>query len=174
MSNHIHLLAVPETTLSLVRALGRTHSHYARYRNARLASVGHIWQARYYSCPSDYQGVWEVMAYIERNPVRAGLVDYAEDYPWSSARTHISGQYDVGWLDTTRWRQDYTSTRWREALRVGINEEALAERIRAATRSGRPFGSEQFVKTIEQSANRQLKPRQVGRPHKEHALEIGV
>jgi putative transposase len=173
MSNHIHLLAVPETTPSLVRALGRTHSEYARYRNARLASIGHIWQARYYSCPIDDHSVWEVMAYIERNPVRAGLVANAEDYPWSSAQTHVAGQHDFAWLDSSRWREDYTSTRWRDALRVGINEEALGERIRLATRTGRPFGSPQFVEGIEQSSKRQLQARPVGRPRLEYPTENG-
>jgi putative transposase len=53
MSNHVHLLAVPDTSDSLSRALGRVHCDYARYRNARAASCGHLWQSRYYSCPVD-------------------------------------------------------------------------------------------------------------------------
>jgi putative transposase len=51
MPNHIHLLAVPERPDSLARALGRTHADYARYWNARRGSCGHVWQARFYSCP---------------------------------------------------------------------------------------------------------------------------
>jgi putative transposase len=174
MSNHIHLLAVPETGRSLVRTLGRTHAEYARYRNARLASCGHIWQARYYSCPVDAWSVWDVIAYIERNPVRAGMVGSAEDYQWSSARAHISGQDDSGWLDMSRWREHYTGARWRDALRVGVNEEALGERIRVATRTGRPLGSAEFIEGLERAANRQLRPRSVGRPRKEGLIEIGV
>jgi putative transposase len=38
MTNHIHLLAVPRTPTALARALGRTHSDYARYRNAKSGS----------------------------------------------------------------------------------------------------------------------------------------
>jgi putative transposase len=51
MSNHIHPLAVPERTDSLRRSLARTHSDYARYLNSKRRSCGHVWQARFYSCP---------------------------------------------------------------------------------------------------------------------------
>src|SRR5229473_3235640 len=53
MSNHVHLLAVPEIARSMQRALGQTRHDYARYRNAQRATCGHLWQSRYYSCPVD-------------------------------------------------------------------------------------------------------------------------
>jgi putative transposase len=174
MTNHIHLLATPDTKFSLVRTLGRTHSEYARYRNARLASCGHLWQARYYSCPVDARGIWDVVAYIERNPVRAGMVGAAQDYQWSSARAHVLRWDDGGWLDMSDWRQSYTGRRWEEALRSTVNEEALGERIRVATQTGRPLGSAEFVDRLERASNRQLRPRPVGRPRKERKIEIGV
>ena len=74
MSNHIHLLAVPERPNSLDRALARTHSDYARYLNIKRRSCGHVWQARFYSCPVGADHIWTTMAYIEQNPARAGLV----------------------------------------------------------------------------------------------------
>jgi putative transposase len=166
MSNHVHLLAVPRTAQSLARALGSTHRDYARYRNVRLASSGHFWQARYYSCPVEERGLWPVMAYIERNPVRAGMAGQAEEYPWSSARDHVTGQDDDGWLELRQWREQYTAVRWREALRDGIEEEALRERLRVATRTGRPFGSENFVEDLERALNRSLRAREPGRPKK--------
>jgi putative transposase len=124
MSNHVHLLAVPRTSESLSRALSRIHSDYTRYRNARTASCGHLWQARYYSCPVEEPAVWRVMAYIERNPVRAGLVDIAEKFQWSSARVHAT-DYDDGGVEMAPWRNNYTAARWRETLRLGADEEAL-------------------------------------------------
>ena len=80
------------------------------------------------------------MAYIERNPVRAGMVVRAEDYAWSSAAAHVGGRDGIGLLEMADWREHYTAARWSEALRLGIDEEALRERIRDATRTGRPFG----------------------------------
>ncbi|HEX4595545.1 MAG TPA: transposase [Bryobacteraceae bacterium] len=165
MSNHVHLLAVPETGDSLARAMGRIHCDYARYRNARAASCGHLWQARYYSCPVDGPAVWRVMAYIERNPVRAGLVETAEEFPWSSARAHATDRED-GFLAMAPWRGSYNAARWREALYLGIDDEILRERLRSATRTGRPFGSEEFLDEIERNTSRTLRPRQVGRPRK--------
>ncbi len=171
MTNHIHLLAVPKTGTGLANALGHTHRDYARYHNARSGKSGHLWQARYYSCPVDTPGVCTVMAYIERNPVRAGLVDRAEDYPWSSAVGHVTGRDESGFLDTALWLEDYTKERWRETLRVGIDDEALGERIRLATMTGRPFGSEEFAEGLEMVAHRRLRPRSAGRPKKSCSTE---
>jgi len=162
MSNHVHILAVPETSESLKRSLGQTHADYARYRNAQLATCGHLWQCRYYSCPVDEAGVWRVMAYIERNPVRAGLVQLAEDYAWSSARAHVAGHDQEGIVDMGPWRGSYDTERWRDTLRLGVEEEALRERLRLATMTGRPFGSDQFIEQLELSSNRRLRPRRKG------------
>jgi putative transposase len=166
MTNHIHLLAVPRTPTALARALGRTHSDYARYRNAKSGNCGHVWQARYYSCPVDAWGVWPVMAYIECNPVRAGLVESAEGYPWSSARAHIRDCDESGFLEMAQWRANYTAARWRETLRVGVEDEALQERLRSATLTGRPFGSDEFAVGLELAAHRSLRPNRAGRPKK--------
>jgi REP-associated tyrosine transposase len=180
MSNHVHLLAVPETAESLRCTLGQTHHDYARYRNARRAMCGHLWQSRYYSCPVDEPGVWTVLAYIERNPVRAGLVQLAEDYVWSSARAHVVGRDREDFLDMSTWRAAYTAERWRDILQIGIEEESMQERLRLATLTGRPFGSGQFIKELELASNRELKLKPVGRKPKgkevanQSLLTIGV
>ena len=161
-TNHVHLLAVPPSAPALAKAMGGTHGDYARYRNVRMAVTGHLWQARYYSCPVDSPGGWQVMAYIERNPVRAGLVDVAEAYRWSSAPAHVAGASDPI-LDTELWRQNYNPQRWREVLRMGLDEEAMQERLRLATRTGRPFGSNEFGNVLEWSAERPLLRRPGGR-----------
>jgi putative transposase len=109
-----------------------------------------------------------------------GLVDNSELYPWSSTRAHVIGQDHSGFLDMTTWTEFYSARRWRELLRIGVEEEALQARIRDATRSGRPFGSTEFLAEIERASDRQLKSRRVGRPKKidprEEAsqLEIGI
>jgi putative transposase len=176
MSNHIHLLAVPETVESMSRTLGQTHHDYAYYRNGQRDSCGHVWQSRYYSCPVDEPGVWPVMAYIERNPVRAGLVQYAEDYVWSSAATHILGRDEENFLDLSQWEAVYSAERWRDTLRLGVEEEVLQERLRLATLSGRPFGSDQFIEKLELTSNRRLRPKPVGRKlaHKEPANQLTI
>jgi putative transposase len=171
MTNHVHLLAVPKTGVSLADALGRAHRDYARYHNARSGKSGHLWQARYYSCPVDTPGVCTVMAYIERNPVRAGIVGHAEDYPWSSAAAHVTDRDDSGLLGATTALEDYTKERCRETLRSGVDDEALGERIRLATMTGRPFGSAEFTEELEVATHRRLRPRPAGRPKKACSAE---
>ena len=70
----VHFVLVPECERSLARVFGRTHSDYARYANLVRRSCGHFWQARFYSCALDEGHVWRALAYVERNPVCAGLV----------------------------------------------------------------------------------------------------
>jgi putative transposase len=112
-----------------------------------------------------------VMAYIERNPVRAGLVERAEDFPWSSALAHVTDRDQSGFLEQTLGMEGYTRERWRETLRIGVEDEALGERIRRATMTGRPFGSEEFAEELELAAHRRLRPRRAGRPKKAVSTE---
>jgi hypothetical protein len=51
-------------------------------------------------------------------------------------------------------------------LRLGVDEESLQERLRLATFTGRPFGSDQFIEELELTSNRTLWLRQVGRKRK--------
>jgi len=50
MSNHIHLLALPETETALSRGIGLTNQVYTQYLNCRLNQSGRIWQNRFFSC----------------------------------------------------------------------------------------------------------------------------
>ena len=52
MSNHVHLVVVPRKAEALALALKQTHGRYASYWNAAHRSSGHVWQGRFYSCPS--------------------------------------------------------------------------------------------------------------------------
>jgi putative transposase len=163
MPNHVHLLAIPETSTTLACALGSAHREYARYRNSRSASCGHLWQARFFSCPVEDRGVWPVMAYIERNPVRAGLTPAAESYQWSSARCHTASAATDSWLRTAYWCNEVNAANWRDVLRIGLDEASFRDRLRDATDTGRPFGSEEFAEGLERRANRTLRRRPPGR-----------
>ncbi len=167
MPNHIHLLAVPERPDSLARALGRTHADYARYWNARRGSCGHVWQARFYSCPIEDGHVWVVARYVETNPVRAGMVEDADCWPWSSALAHLTGRDRSGLLDMGSWAAGYDGIRWRRVLETDVDDEAWDRRLQEATLTGRPFGSEGFVDRLESALDCRLRPRPAGRPQKQ-------
>ncbi len=88
MTNHVHLVAVPAGPHSMERALRHLHMRYAQRINRMKDWKGHVWQGRYFSAALDESYFWAAIRYVEQNPVRAGLVSRAEDYPWSSARAH--------------------------------------------------------------------------------------
>src|SRR5277367_5266883 len=115
MSNHVHLIAVPRTTTALADALRHTHGRYAAYWNARLASSGHVWQGRFYSCPLDELHLEEALRYVELNPVRARMVANPVQWKWSSAAAHCADVPNAG-LDMTRWQAHWTAAAWREYL----------------------------------------------------------
>ncbi len=79
MSNHIHLVAIPEREDSLAVLLRRVNGRYAQYYNARTGRSGHLWQNRYFACPLSPTHVWRALIYVERNPVRTGLVECAHE-----------------------------------------------------------------------------------------------
>jgi putative transposase len=166
MSNHVHLIAVPEHDESLRLALKHTHGRYAAYFNARCASSGHVWQGRYYSCPLDLPHLWAALRYTELNPVRAGIVVEPAAYPWSSAGAHCDSSRADAALDIQPWRQVWTPAAWREYLQAtGGMEEADA--IRRYTHTGRPLGTPDFVAALEEALHRRLQPEKGGRPPKQ-------
>ena len=167
MNNHVHFVAVPESERSLARVFGRTHADYARYAHVAYRGCGHLWQARFYSCALDDWHAWTALAYVERNPVRAGMVGAAEEYGWSSAAAHCGEGTAEERIDCREWARRYNSAHWREALRTSLAEAGMAERIREATRRGSPLGSDRFVERVGQELGRDLRVKPPGRPAKE-------
>ena len=149
MTNHLDAVMVPEEADSLGKLFKCTNADYSRYFHLLHGGCGHFWQSRYFSCPMDDSYAWQALAYVERNPVRAGIVSSAEEYDWSSAKAHATGSDVSGQLDLGPWNQMYTAPRWREALRSSLREEALAMRIREASTLGFPLGEPGFVGELE-------------------------
>jgi putative transposase len=82
MTNHVHLIVVPQQEDGLQGVLKPLHMRYAQRINRRQGWSGHLWQGRFFSSPLDEAYLWFCVRYVERNPVRAGMVEQAEDYPW--------------------------------------------------------------------------------------------
>jgi putative transposase len=88
--------------------------------------------------------LWAALAYVERNPVRAGIVDSAAEYPWSSATAHVKGVDNTGLLDMQWWQKEGPKN-WNE---LAIDQPDTVQQLRQCTYSGRPFGTETFVVEI--------------------------
>ena len=139
-------------------------SHVRRYHR-HYKSSGHVWQGRFYSCPLDETHLWRALRYVELNPVRAGMVTEAAQWPWSSAPAHCGSGAPPALLEMERWRKRWTVTDWSEYLAAGESASGLAT-LRQYTHTGRPLGSEEFVADLEHSTLRALVPRKAGRPKK--------
>ncbi len=149
MTNHIHVVAVPQAEDSLATLFRRVHGRYAQMLNARLNRTGHLWQNRFFSCALDSRHLRRALAYVEKNPVRAGIVEQPEDYLWSSARVHLAMAEDrFGLLDLEVWRQLGGAEGWRTLL-MSPQELAELRLLRRCTYAGRPFGDEEFVAEME-------------------------
>ncbi len=165
MPNHVHLVAVPESPDSLARAIGEAHRRYSRAVNDRKGWRGYLWQYRFASFPVDKRRLFTAARHVELNPVRAGLVEHAEDYKWSSARTHLEGRDDA--LVNARRLLDIWPE-WDEAMHEAPSDAEM-ELLRLHERTGRPLGTKTFVKKLERRLNRRPLPRKPGRPRKDEA-----
>ena len=159
MTNHIHLIAVPEKGDAFARTFRRAHSRYAREFNRKHGFSGYLWQDRFYSSPLDPSHMWAAIRYVEQNPVRAGMVANAEDYRWSSARARCLGEFDA--LLDPDWDSPIEGMAWAEWL--SASDDPLADRIiRVNTVSGMPCGDGAFVEQLERFAGRVLRRQRPG------------
>lgn len=87
MPNHVHVLVEAIEGHSLSRMVQAWKSFTAKSINKRLGRNGTLWMADYFDrYIRDDRHLAAVMAYIHNNPVKAGLVADAKDWPYSSAR----------------------------------------------------------------------------------------
>lgn len=171
MTYHVHVIGIPEHKNSIARALGECHGTYAAEFNKKYRKSGHVWQLRPYSCVLDDAHAWAAVRYVERNPLRAGMVDRAEDYPWSSARAHCGMATDS--LLTTSWPDVSLVPDW-SAWLAETPDRASEHRIRCRTSTGRPCGGAEFIRQIEAIAGRRLAPAKPGPKKKPQAEPPGL
>ena len=163
MTNHIHLVAIPEDEKGISKTLHDAHTDYSTYFNRKYGLVGHVWQGRPNICVMDESHMWNTVRYVERNPVRARLVERAEDYLWSSAAAHCGLRDDV--LLSDNFPPPGIIDDWSEWLKIDQTEEEMRA-IRRHTSTGRPWGTPEFLVRLEAIMGRNLHPRPPGRPKK--------
>ncbi len=160
MPNHVHLILAPATPEGLGRALGKAHRRYSAFVNARHRVTGHLFQARFSSVVMDEDHLMAAARYVAMNPVRARLVERAEDWPWSSARAHLVGRDDglveVGPLLSR------SGGRFADLI-ADEPAPALIAALRAAETIGRPLGDPQFLDRLAARVGRDPRPRKRGR-----------
>lgn len=101
MTNHIHLLASPESGHAISQVFQSVGRRYVQYFNAIYRRTGTLWEGRYRATVVESERyLLTLMRYIELNPIRAGMVLHPGDYLWSSYRRHAQGESGVNadWL----------------------------------------------------------------------------
>ena len=154
MPNHVHLILVPSDKDSLRRALARVHRRYAGIIQARRKRTGHFWQGRFGAVAMDEKHLAAALRYVSLNPVRARLVERAQDWRWSSTRAHLRGK-DDGVTARKPIRDRFPD--FADLLASDDDAESVA-RLRAAESIGRPLGNDHFLSRIERLTRRRLKP----------------
>jgi len=92
MSNHVHMLLQAPKLEALGRPLRWFMTESARAFHQARARRGHFWERRYRAClVEDDLYALAALRYLDRNPVRAGLVDDPTTYPWSSCGAYALG-----------------------------------------------------------------------------------
>ncbi len=147
MDNHVHLIVVPSDNESF-RALAEAHRRYTRRINFKKGWRGYLWQGRFMSYPLDERYLYAAMRYVERNPVRAKMVDLAWEYEWSSAKSHVEKKEDH--LISVCFLQNEIKD-WKEYL---MQKDEQIELIRKHGNTGRPLGDREFVEGLEQQLQR--------------------
>ena len=132
MGNHFHLVVeTPEPTLA--RGMRQLNGIYTQRFNARHERVGHLFQGRYRAVLVEREPhLLELSRYVVLNPVRAGLVAHAAEWPWSSYRAAVGHDPAPPWLDVS-WllgNFDETSTRRAQRRYAGFVAEGAASGYR--------------------------------------------
>jgi putative transposase len=90
MSNHLHLILETTPSTNLPKLMKQISLSYMHYFRRRYRYYGHFWQGRYKSLLIEKDSYLLTCGkYIEMNPVRAKMVAFPEEHPWSSYRTYI-------------------------------------------------------------------------------------
>jgi putative transposase len=177
MDNHVHLILVPETADGLRAALAEAHRRYSSRINAREGWTGYLFQGRFASYPMDDAHLMAAVRYVERNPVAAGLAAHAQDWRWSSARSHVSGRRMAGDPLTDVAALGAHVRNWKAMLHHGLEAadlgpagEAVADAIEVRLRTGRPLAAEEWIRAQEKALDRKLSPGKRGPKRRDQAL----
>lgn len=164
MSNHVHFVAVPSQTDSLARCFSEAHVRYTRRINNREGWKGHLWQARFGSSVLDENHLIAAVRYVERNPVRAGIVKVAWEYPWSSAAFHTGTVTEAGIVSSDNMIQELIGD-WKAYL-MEKDENKFVKAVHRESFVNRPLGDAKFIKVLEEQFRLRLSRGKAGRPVK--------
>jgi putative transposase len=168
MPNHLHLVVQPIADFDLSRWTHWLFTSHVRWYHAKYATTGRLWQGRFkaFIVQEDHH-LLTVMRYVERNALRANLVERAEDWRWGSLAWRCRHPAPVGLTSSPVPLPSY----WRHYVNEPQSSVELAE-IRTCVQRQRPFGSAEWV--AEQSEQLGIAPSlaAIGRPRKSRSVPV--
>jgi putative transposase len=166
MSNHWHLVLWPENDGDLgafMQKLTITHARNWQV-NRRRVGYGHLYQGRYKSFPIESdEHFYQVVRYVERNPLRAKMVRRAENWRYGSLWRRVSGT-----AESRRILSDWPLSRPRSWLQYVNQPQSEAElaAIRRSVERGQPYGDDAWVRATAARLGLESSLRPRGRPKK--------
>ena len=173
MTNHYHLILQAKDGAALAAAMKGLNLAYATYFRKKYGGAGYLWQGRFKSFViQDGKYILECGRYIELNPVRAGIVEKAENYPWTSAGVYLKAERNP----LVDYNPEYLGLSDKQDARCRIYGEYLLDGIKDRRKLDRYFktnvyGSKKFIDTMKLAKG--LKPvwSHKGRPKKKRTAK---
>lgn len=178
MTNHVHLLMTPQTATGISQVMQALGRGYVQYFNHRHRRTGTLWEGRFRASLIDADRyLLTCHRYIELNPVRAGMANRPEHYPWSSYAHNAQGRTDdlltphplyQGLGETV----DARCAAYRALFADALSPETL-DAIRESTNKAWAMGHDRFRKRIEAMLERQSAPKRRGGDRKSARFRNG-
>jgi len=171
MDNHFHLLATPKDETGLPKLMQAVGRRYVRHFNDRQGRTGTLWEGRYKSTLVQAERyLLACMVYIDLNPVRAGLVGSAGEFPWSSHRYYLGQGSDrlvtphpLFWaLGNTPFAREQA---YSDLVGAGITAP-VRDLLTTSTFRGWAVGDPAYLAMLHEQAPRRPAPMSRGRPRK--------
>lgn len=161
MPNHFHLVLWPYSNGDLGKWMQWLLTAHVRRYHQHYKTSGHVWQGRFKAFPIERdEHLLTVLRYVERNPLRAGLVEHAEDWPWSSLSR---SKMDHDWLCPLPVSGPLNWIGW-------VNQpqtEAEVEQLRQSVNRGTPYGPPNWAQRVAAQLGLEASLRPRGRPRKQ-------
>lgn len=165
----VWLLATPTTSAGLGAAMQSVGRSFVAGFNRRHGTIGPFWDGRFRCAVVEATAHFlDCMRFVDNAPVRAGFVEHAPDWSWSSAAHHVGMRRTAGLSDHPHWLQLGNTPFEREAAyRLLLDQaldSALMQRIERAVRAGWVLGTPGYVEQLAAQVSRRLAPLRRGRP----------
>ena len=168
MPNHVHFVVQPRAAPDVSRWMQWVFTTHVHWSHAKYQTTGRLWQGRFkaFLCQAD-QHLLTLMRYVERNALRARLVERAEDWRWGSLAWRAARRSPVALSPAPIVLPSY----WRHLVNEPQTAAELAE-IRHCVNRQRPFGDEEWVvaRATEFGMEHSLKP--IGRPRRDRSVPV--